>query len=269
MTFKKKIEKAARLISESRRAVALTGAGVSAESGISTFRDKGGIWDRYPEGDSGGIMAVMANHPEDTSEILMGFMDGMRAARPNPGHKALADLEEMGYLSSVITQNVDNLHREGGNSRVLEMHGNIYRLRCTVCEEKKILQREAFFEMMSELIMKTERFSPVEMISRLPLCSCGGNTRPDAVAFGEPVQDLQEAIAESKACDLMLILGTSGVVYPAASLPSHARIEGARLIEINPQKSALTSKVDLFIEGKTGEILPRIVSLVKEMTTSQ
>lgn len=259
------IDKSARLISEARRVVALSGAGVSAESGISTYRDTGGIWDRYPEGNSGGITAVLANHPEEAPHILMGFLNGMKAARPNPGHLALVDLEKMGYLRSVITQNVDNLHREAGNSRVLEMHGNIFRLRCLECGKKKILERQAYFEMMAELVTKIDRFSMEEIRTRLPLCSCGGNTRPDAVAFGEPVQELKEAIAEAETCDLMLILGTSGVVYPAASLPSHARSGGARLIEINPKTSALTAQCDLFLEGKTGDILPRIVSSLQEI----
>ena len=265
MISQEAIDKSAQCISESRRVVALTGAGISAESGISTYRDPGGLWDRYPEGDSGGLMAVMAKHPEDMPQILMGFLNGIKSARPNPGHKALAELEKMGYLRSVITQNVDNLHREAGNSRVLEMHGNIYRLRCLVCNKKKILEREVYFQMMTGLIMKIERFSLEEIILHLPLCSCGGNTRPDFVGFGEPVQEFQEAIAEAKACDLMLIMGTSGVVYPAASLPAHARSEGTRLIEINPKKSALTSQCDLFLEGETGVILPRIVSSLKEI----
>ena len=265
MVSQEMIDKSVRLISESRRVVALTGAGISAESGISTYRDPGGIWDRYPEGSSGGIMAVLVNHPEDAHQILMGFLNKIKAASPNPGHRALFDLEKMGYLRSVITQNVDNLHREAGNSRVLEMHGNIYRLRCLVCNKKKILGREACFEMMSELIMKIKRFSLKEMIRHLPLCSCGGNTRPDVVAFGEPVQELGEAIAEAKACDLMLILGTSGVVYPAASLPDYARAGGACLIEINPRESALTEQCDLFLEGKTGDILPRIILSLKEI----
>jgi len=257
------IKKSAKLISGNPRVVALTGAGVSAESGITTYRDAGGIWDRYPEGSSGGIMAVLANHPEDAPQILMGFINGIKTARPNPGHMALADLEKMGYLKSVITQNVDNLHREAGNSRVMEMHGNIYRLRCIKCNNKKILERQEFFEMMTQLIKKMDRFSLRDIMTNFPLCSCGGNTRPDGVAFGEPVQQLKEATAEAMSCDLMLILGTSGVVYPAAAMPAHAKSQGAFLIEINPMRSALTEQCDLFIEGKTGDILPRIVSDLK------
>ena len=266
MVSQEMIDKASRLISGCRRVTALTGAGISAESGISTYRDPGGLWDRYPEGSSGGIIAVMARHPEDAPQILMGFLKGIKAARPNPGHQALVDLERMGYLRSVITQNVDNLHREAGSSRVFEMHGNIYRLRCLECGSKKVLERDTFFEIFEGFIAKMKRFSFEEMASHFPPCSCGGNMRLDAVAFGEPVQDLNEAMVDARACDLMLILGTSGVVYPAASLPSMAKSAGALLIEINPRGSALTDQSDLFLEGNTGEILPRIVLSLKEIT---
>ena len=265
MIHNEMIDKAAQLISKSKRVTALSGAGVSAESGISTYRDAGGLWDRYPEGSSGGIMAVMTNHPEDAPQILMGFLEGIKKARPNPGHLALVDLEKMGYLKAVITQNVDNLHREAGSSQVFEMHGNLYRLRCMKCNKKEIMERESYFKMIEELITKMKRFSMEEIASNLPSCSCGGKARPDAVAFGEPVLDLSEAMAEAKACDLMLILGTSGVVYPAASMPGVAQSGGAKLIEINPLQSALTARCDLFLEGKTGEILPRIVSSLREI----
>ncbi|MDY6856130.1 MAG: Sir2 family NAD-dependent protein deacetylase [Thermodesulfobacteriota bacterium] len=265
MISQEMIDKAAQLISGCKRVTALSGAGVSAESGISTYRDAGGLWDRYPEGSSGGIMAVMANHPEDAPQILMGFLEGIKNAKPNLGHLALVDLEEMGYLRAVITQNVDNLHREAGSSQVYEMHGNLYRLRCMKCNKKEIMERESYFKMIEDLITKIKRFSMEEIASNLPSCPCGGKARPDAVAFGEPVLDLSEATAEAKACDLMLILGTSGVVYPAASMPGVAQSGGAKLIEINPLQSALTARCDLFLEGKTGEILPRIVSSLREI----
>lgn len=263
------IEKSARIVSGCRHIVALTGAGISAESGISTYRDSGGLWDRYPEGSSGGIVAVMTRHPEDAPQILMGFLNGIRAARPNPGHHALVDLERMGYLRAVITQNIDNLHREAGNSRVFEMHGNIYRFRCLECGKKKIMERDKFFETFEKFISKMKRFSFEEMGSHFPTCPCGGNTRLDAVAFGEPVQDLNEAMTEAGACDLMLVLGTSGVVYPAASLPGIAKSRGALLVEINPRESALSDQCDLFLEGNTGEILPLIVLSLKEIMVKE
>ena len=269
MISQETIDRSAQLIFECRRVVALTGAGISAESGISTYRDRGGLWDRYPEGSSGGIVAVMARHPEEAPQILMGFLNSIKAARPNPGHQALVDLERMGYLRAVITQNVDNLHREAGNSRVFEMHGNIYRLRCLECGKKKVLERDTFFEIFEEFIAKMKRFSFEEMASHFPSCSCGGNARLDAVAFGEPVQDLNEAMTETRACDFMLILGTSGVVYPAASLPGMAKSRGALLVEINPRKSALSDQCDLFLEGNTGEILPRIVLSLKKIIVKE
>lgn len=259
------IIKAAQMISESQYVVAFTGAGISAESGISTYRDKGGIWDKYPEGSSGGIMSVISNHPEDAPQILMGVFRSLKDAAPNPGHNALVELEKMGYLRSVITQNIDNLHREAGNKQVLELHGNALRLRCLECGKQQIYEREPYFRMMTGLISQTGPFSIQEMIKSLPLCKCGGHTRLDAVTFGEAVQDYPMAQKEAQACDMMLILGTSGVVYPAAAMPDYALSKGAKLIEINPKKSPFTKNCDIFLEGKTGELLPEIVIALKDI----
>ncbi|MDY6856129.1 MAG: Sir2 family NAD-dependent protein deacetylase [Thermodesulfobacteriota bacterium] len=189
----------------------------------------------------------------------------MKAARSNPSHRALVNLEKMGYHRSIITQNGDNLHREAGNSRIYEMHGNLYLLNCLECSKKEIIEQETCFEMLEGMIKNMKRFSLEEMVSHLPLCSYGGSGRPDFVAFGETVQNLPQAMAEAKACDLILILGTSGVVYPAASLPGIAQSGGAHLIEINPKRSALTMQTDLFLEGTTGEILPTILSSFEEI----
>lgn len=145
------------------------------------------------------------------------------------------------------------------------MHGNLYLLNCLECSKKEIIEQETCFEMLEGMIKNMKRFSLEEMVSHLPLCSYGGSGRPDFVAFGETVQNLPQAMAEAKACDLILILGTSGVVYPAASLPGIAQSGGAHLIEINPKRSALTMQTDLFLEGTTGEILPTILSSFEEI----
>lgn len=258
------IEKAAELISSKKPVVAFTGAGVSKESGISTYRDPGGLWDRYPEGSSGGILAVLRNHPEEGSKILKDFMARLKNARPNPGHMALVELEKMGYLRSVITQNVDNLHIEAGNSKVLELHGNIFRLRCIKCGKIIKLEREKYFEIIEEILNRMTRLTMEDLFSQLPPCECGGKRRIDFVGFGEPVKDLPEAMAEAQTCGLMLILGTSGVVYPAASIPLTAKSKGALLLEINPNRTALTDHTDLFVPEKTGEALPQIVSALKK-----
>jgi len=263
------IKQAAQLIYPCKRIVAFSGAGVSAESGISTYRDAGGLWDRYPEGSSGGILTVLANHPEDGPQILKDMMGSFSKAVPNPGHIALAELEKMGYLKAVVTQNVDNLHNEAGNSTVYELHGNLFRLKCLSCGKKKTFKRDDYFKLIFNIFGSLNSFQLADIFSKLPLCSCGGNSRIDFVGFGEQVQDLNPAMNEAANCELILVLGTSGVVEPAASIPVIAKSKGAKVIEINPTKTVLTSICDLFLEGATGNILPRIVDLVRQMQDSQ
>lgn len=251
------IEQAAKIISSARKGVAFTGAGISAASGISTYRDSGGLWDRYG---SQGILNVLAKHPDKTHEILNGFFTALEKARPNPAHLALAQLEKKGHLVAVITQNVDNLHREAGSKSVYELHGNLYRFRCMTCGRKQGSKREAFFEIVRPVLNKAETFSLEALLNAFPQCKCGGMTRPDFVSFGEAVQDLPEAKIAAQTCDVMLIVGTSGVVYPAAALPEIAKSSGARLIEINWKESELTSLCDLSIRAQATEALPRIMA---------
>lgn len=259
------IQKAVELILPCTSGVAFTGAGVSAESGISTYRDPGGLWDTYQEGASGGMLAVLASYPEKAPEILGGFFDRLKGAQPNVGHLALVEMERMGYIRTVITQNVDSLHRDAGSAQVYELHGNIYRLRCLECQRKVLFNRELYFELMDELIKELRGFSISEIVELLPRCErCGGAMRPDFVGFGEEVQQFREALSASLSCDLMLIVGTSGVVYPAASLPEGARSKGATLIEINPKESDLTPLTDLFLRGTAGEVMPELVAALRE-----
>ncbi len=268
MAHKEDINKAAQLIYRSRKIIAFTGAGVSAESGISTYRDPGGLWDLYPEGGSGGILSVILNHPEDAPGILRGFLKRLKEARPNPGHLALVELEKMGYLTGVITQNIDNLHKDAGNSNVYTLHGNLFRFRCLACNSKKMYDRDEYFTMMEGVLNRFNKFNLSELLDLFPRCECGGNIRPDFVAFGEPVQDFQDAMSMADASDLMFVLGTSGVVYPAASIPVSAKSKGALLIEINPEKSSLTAECDFYIRGKTGVQLPLIVKALKTLLSS-
>ena len=258
------ILEAVKAIRTRRPGAALTGAGISAESGISTYRDPGGLWDQYEEGSGGGMLAVLAAHPEKAPEILGGFFGRLEKAVPNPGHLALVDLERMGLLRSVITQNVDGLHRQAGSSTVRELHGSLYRLRCTACQERRPLDRSSLFDLAGAMLKKISESSLAEMAASMPRCSCGEPMRFDFVGFGEAVQDLDLANRDAAACGWMLIVGTSGVVHPAASLPGLARSQGAFLIEVNPKKSDLTSSCDVFLEGAAGMVLPRLVTELKE-----
>ncbi|MDX9785295.1 MAG: NAD-dependent deacylase [Desulfobacterales bacterium] len=256
------IIEAARLMKSSNWLIAFTGAGLSEESGISTYRDPGGLWDRYPEGASGGIMGILRRHPEAFHDLFSALLKTFKSAAPNPGHHALATLEKAGYLKSVITQNGDNLYQDAGGANILELHGNAFRFRCLECGRKQVFSRNEVFAFVEDILLKMKHFSMDLLMPLLPPCECKGKMRPDVVGFGEAVQQLDQAVAQAGKCDLMLIMGTSGVVYPAAMLPIIAKENGAKLIEINPKESALTAKCDLFLPGKTGKILPMIVEQI-------
>ncbi|MGV8073108.1 MAG: Sir2 family NAD-dependent protein deacetylase [Syntrophobacteraceae bacterium] len=256
------IIEASRMILSSKWLVAFTGAGLSEESGISTYRDPGGLWDRYPEGASAGIMGILKRHPEAFHELFSQLLKTFRNSAPNPGHYALARLEEAGILKSLITQNGDNLYQDAGGSKIFELHGNAFRWRCLACGEKRVFSRNELFSLAENILSQMTSFSLDLLMPLLPDCDCHGKMRPDVVGFGEPVQNLSKATWQASKCDLMLIMGTSGVVYPAAMLPLMAKENGAKLIEINPKESALTERCDLFLPGKTGEILPIILEKV-------
>jgi len=264
MTKQALIQKTVDSIYASKQIVAFSGAGISKESGISTYREPGGLWDRFPEGGSGGMMAVMRNHPEQAPQILLEFLETLQKATPNSGHKALVDLEQMGYLQTIITQNVDNLHISAGSSTVYELHGNFLRLKCLQCKRQQKNNPKEYFSMLTQIIQSTSSLTMDSLFEHLPRCDCGGKQRIDFVGFGESVQQLNQAISASENCDLMLILGTSGVVHPAAMLPVMAKNNGAVLIEINPEKSSLSGYADLFIKGQSGKILPLVVDALKK-----
>jgi len=259
------LAEAAEIIARKGNVVAFSGAGVSKESGIPTFREPGGLWDRFEPGAAGGIMGVVSAFPERASDILEELLDTFRRARPNPGHLALAELERLGLLRSVITQNIDNLHQEAGNTVVYELHGSVYRLRCLGCGRREPREREMFLEQFAELIAEMRHSGIHNIFSLMRRCECGGLLRPDFVAFGEAVQDLPESIDAARSCRVMLVLGTSGVVYPAASLPGYARDAGATIIEVNPKRSALTHLADYFLKGPSGELLPRLLEEVRRI----
>ena len=258
------IRMAADHLKKSAYAVALTGAGISTESGIPDFRGPSGIWTKNPEAERKAYQryeVFLANPAAYWEERLSGpsLLGDLEKIAPNPGHHALAELERMGHLKTVITQNIDNLHQRAGSKRVLDYHGNESRLRCASCHA-----RYAREEYDVEGLRRGGRLPP--------LCKgCGGAIKLDTVHFGEPIPpDVAErSIEEVEKCDLMLICGTSAVVYPFAGLPvllkQRRGSAKATIVEINAEPTPLTSEgiSDYFIQGKTGQILPQLVDEVK------
>ena len=258
--IQERVEKASRLLARSQYVVALVGAGMSAESGIPTYRGPGGLWTRIGEPDPRSYQAFVADpkgwwertlnserNPEQPERAEMRA--AMANAKPNPGHYALVDLERIGVLRHIITQNVDNLHREAGNTRLSEIHGNRTLLRCMDCSLR--LRREE-----------------VQIVEAPPLCpECGGIIKSDGVMFGEPIpQDvLERCFRETELCDCMLVLGTSGTVYPAAGFPLEARRRGVPIIEINVNPTPLTDIAEVSLRGPTGDLLPLLVTKIRKL----
>ncbi|OAI41973.1 hypothetical protein AYO38_03330 [bacterium SCGC AG-212-C10] len=246
------IRTAAGMLRRARHAVALTGAGLSAESGIPTYRGTGGIWSQFGEPTIDGWDLLCADPAEWWREALSGksteseFARAIDSAQPNPGHRAMTDLEQMGRLAHVITQNVDNLQQRAGSRQITEIHGNRFKVRCMNCGNRDSLERTS--------------------LDRLPpLClDCGGILKNDTVMFGEPIPEdaLMECYRQTAVCDLFLVVGTSAVVYPAAGFPVQAKRNGAPLIEINPEETALSEIADLVVRASAGEALPAIVDLL-------
>ena len=225
--------------------VALTGAGVSQESGLRTFRDaQVGLWAQYKPEELASPEAFTRD-PKLIWDWYAWRREAVKAVRPNPGHYALADMEKRVPVFTLITQNVDGLHRMAGSQNVLELHGNIQRVRCADCY--------MFAELWGD---DTES---------VPRCAaCGGLLRPDVVWFGEalPRDQLEAAVEAARSCDVFFSIGTSGVVQPAASLAFAAHNRGAIVIEINAEPTPLTSKADFAFHGKSGEILPELLKAV-------
>jgi NAD-dependent deacetylase len=227
-----------------KKIVFVTGAGISQESGIPTFRGKEGLWRNYDPMKLATIDAFYDN-PKLVWEWYNERRRNIFAAEPNLGHKAIAELEEFVKVV-VLTQNIDGLHQKGGSSSVLELHGSIIKIKCTVCD------------------FKDEIF--IEFSNLPPLCKCGNILRPDVVWFGEGLpQDVwQEAIIHANSCDVMVIAGTSLVVSPANTLPIYAKQNNAMLIEINPDETIMTSDMDSSIRSTSAVALPELVSIFKK-----
>ena len=227
---------------EAQRVAVLTGAGVSKESGIPTFRDEDGLWRNYRPEELASPEAFASN-PRLVWEWYEMRRETIAKARPNAGHLALARLEQRTPRFTLITQNVDGLHEDAGSRNVQRLHGSIWITRCFLCGEEREDRRVPFSELP-------------------PRCACGGMLRPGVVWFGEPLpQDVWDnAEQAARNADLLLVVGTSAVVYPAASLVPLAARAGATVVEINPGETPLTAAVAYSLRGPAGEILPRLIS---------
>ncbi|MGD8383114.1 MAG: NAD-dependent deacylase [Syntrophobacterales bacterium] len=243
--MQERITKAAQVICQSNKSLALTGAGISVESGIPDFRSRGGLWERFDPMEYGTIEAFQAD-PEKVWKMLEEVSVLLDQARPNPAHTGLARLQEMGLLQTIITQNVDNLHQEAGASRVIEYHGNAKTLSCLSCNQQYNAD-------------EIEGQGP-------PKCDCGKILKPDVVFFGEPIplRALQESYDLASDCGALLIVGTSGEVAPANIIPQTAKMAGATVIEINVESTVLTNYLtDIFLQGKASEVVRKLVSEVE------
>jgi len=240
------ISKLKKFVSTSDQIVAFTGAGFSAESGISTFRGAGGLWSKYDPSIYADINVFM----QDSTYYWNFFRDErypvIKKAKPNDGHYALVELEKRGKLYRVITQNIDGLHRVAGQSDVIELHGNTRKVNCLNCD-KTYTMDEAYKILQKELP---------------PRCSCGGVLKPGTILFGEPLPQvaLDMAMLASKNCDMFLVLGSSLVVYPAASMPKIAKRNGATLVIINIDPTPLDDTADLVINGSASKVLSALIT---------
>ena len=236
----------AALMADLQHCVALTGAGISAESGIPTFRSKGGLWEKYDP----MIYASIETFSEDPSKywIIRGeFIRNYDTYQPNKAHLALAELEKMGIVRHVITQNIDGLHKKAGSRNVTEIHGSLRETYCLQCGKEFI--------------------APHVPDGMPPYCECGGVLKPNTVLFGEQLPEgaLETAYHESATCKLMLVIGTSAVVQPAASLPVLAQQKGAKIVEVNIERAF--PGADLVVAEKAGAGLTGILEEIKKIVT--
>jgi len=239
----KMFDTVAQKLKGSKKIVFVTGAGISQESGIPTFRGKDGYWRRYDPMKLASIDAFY-DDPKLVWEWYEDRRKNILSVKPNEGHFAISQMEEFKDIV-VLTQNIDGLHQRSGSTNVLELHGSIIRIKCTVCDFTDNI---------------TENF---ELLP--PKCKCGSMLRPDVVWFGEPLpQNIwQSAIKEASVCDVMVIVGTSLVVSPANTLPVYAKQNGAILIEVNPEKTVMSNDMALSIQATSAEVLPKMLSIFK------
>jgi len=233
---------AAARLRGARRVLALTGAGVSAESGVPTFRGQDGLWRRFRAEDLATPQAF-ARDPKLVWEWYAWRREVIAPLRPNAAHVALAALEQRLPDFLLATQNVDGLHAVAGSRRLLELHGSLWRLRCVACGHAA-----------------EDRRMPLPELP--PRCACGTVLRPDVVWFGEmlPAAAVEQAVAAAQEAEVVLVIGTSSLVYPAAALPEMARAAGAFVVEINTETTPLTASADVSLRGPAAEITPALLA---------
>lgn len=237
---------AKKIIDGGSRNAALTGAGISVESGVPPFRGKGGLWEKVDPMEFAHIDAFRRD-PSKYWTIRGPFIRDLRTIKPNPAHFALAKMEEKGLLAAVVTQNIDGLHQQAGSRIVIEFHGNVRMLYCIECGGR-IESDDA----------------PLDDLP--PRCGCGGVLRPAVVMFGEAIPPEPMILSRQVAsdCCVMLVVGTSGVVQPAASIPLIAKRAGALIVEVNPEETPLTEFAsDVFLRGKAGEVLSNLYEAIE------
>jgi NAD-dependent deacetylase len=251
MSFEKEIDRAAALILGAKHLVAFTGAGHSTASGIPDFRSPGsGLWEKANPMLVASIWAFRLK-PQTFFDWIRPMAETLLNAVPNPAHKALAELEEMGILQAIITQNIDNLHQRAGSRRVLELHGHMREATCIRCYAKVPVD-----PIVEQFILN----------GKVPRCQCGGVLKPDVILFGEqlPIRVLNQAMAEARRADLILVAGSSLEVTPAADIPYLAAECGAKGIIVNLQPTGFDSQADVVIHSDVADILPRIIAEVKK-----
>jgi NAD-dependent deacetylase len=242
-------ERAAAALAAARRVVALSGAGVSRESGVPTFREAGeGLWENVPV-EEVATPEALAGNPRRVWEFYEMRRANMSTVEPNPGHRALAEMESLFEEFTTVTQNIDGLHQRAGSTDVIEIHGSLWRARC-----------------LSRCGRTVDPFPhPAPEIP--PRCECGGTLRPDVVLFGEslPPGAFERATVAAARCDVALSLGTSSIVWPAAGIPLIAKEHGAFVIEVNPSPTELTGHFDASLRGPTGVVLPDLLARTRAL----
>ena len=248
------VDRVADLIINAKRVVIFTGAGISTESGIPDFRSPGGVWSKYDPEDF--TYQKFLSAPEARKKLWHMLREGglTAEAEPNPAHHAIAELDRLGRLDCVITQNVDNLHQKAGvpSAKVFELHGNMQRAICLNCgQEYSFTQVKARADAGEEI----------------PDCEgCHGTLKPDFVFFGEmlPADVLQEATSRSYSCDLFIVIGSTLLVSPASYMPIYATKAGAKLVIINLSSTPMDQQATVLIRGKAGEVMSQVIQRVRE-----
>ncbi|MCF8118905.1 MAG: NAD-dependent deacylase [Deltaproteobacteria bacterium] len=244
--MQKSIDEAARILMDSRLTIALTGAGISVESGIPDFRSAEGLWATYDPAEYATIQAFR-NDPEKVWRMLREMDEVVGRAKPNEAHTGMGELEQMGCLHCVITQNVDNLHQAGGSREVIEYHGNSSTLSCLWCGKQ----------------YRTE----AKRGEIPPLCECQKVLKPDVIFFGEAIPEyaMRRSFELASSAEALLVVGTSAVVSPANTIPSVVKRNRAKIIEINKERTHLTDTVtDIFFEASAGKVVPQLVAAIRE-----